>query len=87
MKYFLALVTAFFLVAVMFAFRAQMLSNVAAWEAANVTISPFEKTLVSIADGVSRYWYAFVPLIIIACFAIAALIPKRRADEQPEQPT
>jgi hypothetical protein len=83
MKYFIAIVTAFLLVAGMFAFRAQMLSNVAAWEAVNATISPFEKTLVSIAYTISSYWYAFVPLILVACTAIAALIPQPRADEQP----
>ena len=81
MKYFIALVVAFLLIVGMFAFRAQMMSNVAAWEAANSTISPFEGMLVRIAETISRYGYAFVPLIVVACTAIAALIPKRRVDK------
>ena len=83
MKYFMAVVIAFIMVAGMFAFRAQMLSNVVAWQAANVTISPFEKMLVHIAYAISSYWYIFVPLIVVACCAIAAFIPKPRVDEQP----
>ena len=83
MKYFLAIVIAFLLVAAMFAFRAQMLSNMVAWEAANATLSPFEKTLVRIAYAISHYWYALVLLILVACTTIAALIPKPRADEHP----
>lgn len=86
MKYLIAIVTAFLLIAGMYAFRTQMMSNVAAWDTANATISPFQRNLVRIAYAITRYWYALTPLIVIACLAIVALIPKRRDDEQTTSP-
>lgn len=72
MKYAVALVIAFLLIALMMTFHYQVLYAAYEQDAAEVPRTAFVEAFLGIAHVINAYWYVFALFIIAACVTCAA---------------